>query len=269
MALTEFQIKVLRLLRSQQDIGINSYFAGGAALNHVLGTPRLSKDIDLFHDTTEALIVTWNNDKQRLINNGYVVEIERESASYIEAKIVLGQQTVLIQWARDSAFRFFPLIEDALFGKTLHPFDLATNKLLAMAGRLEPRDWVDTIECHRHIQPLGFLIWSASGKDPGINPEMLIADAARLHYSQQEINMLDFKEEVPTASVLSQEWKTAIETAKTIVNILPDEHIGECILTRENQLFRGSKEEFQKDYSEEKIIFHTGSIGGVLPRIIR
>jgi len=37
----------------------------------------------------------------------------------------------------------------------LHPFDLATNKVLALVGRLEVRDWVDVIECDRRLQPFG------------------------------------------------------------------------------------------------------------------
>jgi hypothetical protein len=35
------------------------------------------------------------------------------------------------------------------FGLTLHPFDLATNKVLALVGRTEVRDWVDMVECGR------------------------------------------------------------------------------------------------------------------------
>jgi len=50
---------------------------------------------------------------------------------------------LIVEWARDSAFRFFPLIEHEELGATLHQFDLATNKVLALAGRLEVRDWVD------------------------------------------------------------------------------------------------------------------------------
>jgi len=38
---------------------------------------------------------------------------------------------VILEWARDSAFRFFPLIEHPDLGIVLHPFDLAANKVLA------------------------------------------------------------------------------------------------------------------------------------------
>jgi hypothetical protein len=45
----------------------------------------------------------------------------------------------------------------------LHPFDHATNKILALAGRREARDWIDAIQCHETLQPLGYLAWAASG----------------------------------------------------------------------------------------------------------
>ena len=35
------------------------------------------------------------------------------------------------------SFRFFPLVEHEELGLTLHPFGLATNKVLALIGRLE------------------------------------------------------------------------------------------------------------------------------------
>ena len=47
------------------------------------------------------------------------------------------------------------LMEDSLMGLTLHPFDLATNKVLAMAGRVEVRDWIDVLNCDERLQPFG------------------------------------------------------------------------------------------------------------------
>jgi len=45
----------------------------------------------------------------------------------------------------------FPLVEHAELGLALHPFDLATNKVLALVGRAEPRDWIDAIHCAEHL----------------------------------------------------------------------------------------------------------------------
>ena len=269
MALTESQTTVLRLLTEKRRSATGSYIAGGAALNQVLGTGRRSNDRYLFHDTTEALQNTWDDDKKTLLDNGFAVEVEREAPSFIDADIVRGSEHVLIQWARDSAFRFFPLVEDKVLGLTLHPLDLATNKILALAGRLEPRDWIDTIECHRHIQPLGYLMWAACGKDPGINPQVLLADAGRFHYSQQEIDPLDFEGETPSAALLSTGWKEALMTAAELIAGLPDEHLGECILDSDRALYKGSAEQFGRDFVAGNLRFHKGSIHGAWPQIVR
>ena len=51
MALTEFQRAVCRLIAANRIATGESYVAGGVALNELLATPRISRDIDLFHDT--------------------------------------------------------------------------------------------------------------------------------------------------------------------------------------------------------------------------
>jgi hypothetical protein len=268
MALTEYQIVVLKLLAERRKNDGESYIAGGTALNLLLQTPRMSKDIDIFHDTGDALIKAWESDKKILKTNGYKVEIIREYPSFIEAEIHKTEKSVLIQWCRDSAFRFFPLIEHPILGLTLHPFDLATNKILAMSGRLEPRDWIDSIECSRAVQQLGFLIWAAAGKDPGLNPNMLLEDASRLHYSQTEINMLDFEGEIPSVATLSRLWKEEISEGKKIIEELPEEMLGRCVLFNNGTLYNWSSlDEIKEDLSQKRIVFHEGKIGGAWPEI--
>ena len=268
MALAEYQIAVLRLLSERRKREGVSYIAGGVALNDALKACRRSNDIDIFHDTTEALRTTWSADRKALSNAGYSIEIIRENPSYVEAVVRKNDDQVLIQWLRDSAFRFFPLIEDALLGLTLHPFDLATNKILAMAGRLEPRDWIDTIECNRSLQPFGYLVWAATGKDPGINPEMLIDEAARLHYSQADIDSLDFGSVAVSAAALAVEWKHTIAAAQQIIDILPAEKIGACVLNkRTTALYTEPADQLAHDLASENIMFHKGSIGGAWPNI--
>lgn len=60
MALTVFQRSVCQLLARSRVASGESYVAGGAALNELLQAPRLSRDIDLFHDTEIALDASWN-----------------------------------------------------------------------------------------------------------------------------------------------------------------------------------------------------------------
>ena len=64
MAITPFQSGILKLLAVRRREMGESYVAGGVALNLLLDTPRRSRDIDLFHDTGEALAATWTSDRE-------------------------------------------------------------------------------------------------------------------------------------------------------------------------------------------------------------
>jgi hypothetical protein len=128
------------------------------------------------------------------------------------------------------AFRFFPLVQHEDFGLTLHPFDLATNKVLALVGRLEARDWVDVINCHERIQRFGYLAWAASGKDPGFSPAAILEQAGRsARYSVAEIAELSFAGPPPDAAELSRRWHAMLNEARDLVSILPPAEIGKCV----------------------------------------
>jgi hypothetical protein len=62
--------------------------------------------------------------------------LTRERMGSVEAEVGDDGVRARLEWARDSAFRFFPLLHHQGFGLTLRPFDLATNKVLALVGRL-------------------------------------------------------------------------------------------------------------------------------------
>ncbi|MBT3378744.1 MAG: hypothetical protein HN742_21530 [Lentisphaerae bacterium] len=267
MAVTAFQTGVLRLLAAQRRERGESYVAGGVALNALLAAPRRSRDIDLFHDTTEALNATWVMDRNVLTVNGYEVRTVREARTFVEASVSRGDEGTAVQWVRDSAYRFFPLIEDDLMGLTLHPFDLATNKVLALVGRLEVRDWVDVLNCDRRLQPLGYLAWAACGKDPGYNPHALLALAARHHYSQPEVDALDFEGDAPDASAFARAWHKALASAASICERLPVERVGTCVVSGQSDLFRGDAAELKQALREGSITFHDGRIGGSWPSV--
>ena len=100
---------------------------------------------------------SWAIDRGLIENHGCAVVPLREREGLVEAVVRRGAESLTLQWTRNSAVQFFPLVEHEDFGLALHSFDLATNKVLAMVGRLEVRDWVDVITSHERIQPLGFL----------------------------------------------------------------------------------------------------------------
>lgn len=265
MALTPLQIEILRLLAERRRHTGESYVAGGVALNLAIKSRRRSRDIDLFHDSDQALRESWAADHHLLRANGYTVTPLHETPVFIEAYVNRNSEPVLVQWARDSAFRFYPLVEDDLLGLTLHPFDLATNKVLALAGRLEPRDWVDMLGCHNRIQHLGYLTWAACGKDPGFSPEAILDVARRQHYAQAEIDLLDFDGPPPSAAELGVAWKRAIAEAGTIVRALPEDCVGHCLVDMNGQLYDGSVDLLLRDLGDNNVQFRAGTIGGVLP----
>jgi len=266
MALTPFQRDVCRLLAKHRIAGGESYVAGGASLNELIASPRISRDVDLFHDSEQALEKTWGADRSLLEAHSYQLRVLRDRPGIVEAEVARGGESVLLQWTRDSAFRFFPLVEHADFGLTLHPFDLATNKVLALVGRLEVRDWVDAILCHEKIQPLGYMAWAACGKDPGFGPRAILEQAARSsRYSAEEVAQLDFAGSPPDAAVLSHRWHKAHSEAETICSALPTEQVGRCVLTGDGRLYTARPEEIPSDLKRGAIRFHSGRLGGAFP----
>ena len=265
MAATPYQCGILRTLAVHRKQRGESYVAGGVALNQLLSAPRLSRDIDLFHNSQEAVALTWAVDRTLLAAAGYIVEPLREAPSFVEARVSRGIDRVIMQWAQDSAFRFFPLLEDDLMGLVLHPFDLATNKVLAMAMRMEARDWIDVLNCDSEVQPLGYLAWAACGKDPGYNPLSLLAEISRAHYSQAELDMLDFSGSKPDAVRLGELWHEILQTAKILCRCLPPGELGKCVISREGELFRGDAEALSEALKNKEVGFHQGRLGGSWP----
>jgi len=268
MALSQFQRSVCRLLAAHRTPDVGSYVAGGVALNETLDATRLSRDVDVFHDTLEALDATWVADRILLEENGYSVDIVRERSGFVEVVISRNHESVEMQWVRDSAFRFFPLAPHPDFGLTLHPFDLATNKVLALVGRVEVRDWIDTLTCHHKVAPLGLLAWAACGKDEGWNPQLIVDEANRTaHYAREEILELDWSGEPPDFASLKTQWRDAVMQARRSIEILPPEEAGHAVLTERGTPFLRDLAQLQSALEDETVRFHAGHIGGAWPQI--
>jgi hypothetical protein len=243
--------------------------AGGAALNELLGAPRISRDVDLFHDTESALDRSYYVDRGLLEQNGYAVRPVRERQAFIEAEVSRGAEVVLLQWVRDSAYRFFPLVEHPTFGLALHPFDLATNKVLAFAGRLEVRDWIDVIHCDQSLQPFGYLVWAACGKDPGFSPTALLDHAARTgRYSAEEVRSLSFEGPPPDPAALGRQWHSLLASARVTIDDLPADQAGRCVLDQQGRLFTGLGGTLRDALARRGLVFRSGSIRGVLPQLV-
>ena len=268
MALTPFQREVCQLL-ARHRAAQKGYVAGGAALNTLLDAPRLSDDVDIFHDTEAAVSVSWDEDRALLEQSDYTVELLRRFPTFIEARVAQGENTLVIQWAYDSAFRYFPLIEHPELGFTLHPLDAATNKVLAFVGRIEPRDWVDTMTSSDKLQHLGLLAWAACGKDPGYSPLFLLEEAARsAHFSAPEYDKLSFDGAPPDPLQLGQKWRAMLAQAREIVEILPPETVGQCVVTAEETLCNLAPQDLKVALANDEIRYHQGRVCGAWPQIV-
>lgn len=201
-------------------------------------------------------------------DHGYEIRSIHERPGYVEAVVAKGQDSVLMQWTRDSAFRFFPLVCSEEFGLVLHPFDLATNKVLALAGRLEIRDWIDLITCHERIQPLGYLAWAACGKDPGFSPLTILEQADRSgHYTTVELDGLSFEGPPPDLANLLRKWRLMLQEAREMIAVLPPAQAGTCVLQRRGDLYRGDLLQLRRDLVADDLIFHSGKIRGAYPQL--
>ena len=268
MALTPFQRTICRVIADHRIQSGEAYVAGGAALNELTGASRLSRDIDLFHDTDAALQATWLADRRLLEDRGFAVHVRRLHPSLVEAEVRGEGEAVRVEWARDSSFRFFPLVTHAEFGLTLHPVDLATNKVLALVGRVEVRDWIDVMTSHHRIQPLGYLAWAACGKDPGFGPASILEHAARTsRYSAAEVARLAFAGDPPDAAELSRTWHRILAEAKAITETLPPAQTGTCVLSMDGDLCRAAIGELSALVAEGSLLFHAGTIRGAFPQL--
>ena len=171
MPITKFQKQVLSLLRDHRNP--ESYIAGGTAIQRHPDSIRYSADIDIFHDTDLAVISAYESDRNHLIKFGFAVDTYVFQPSFVRATVSKAGEAVKLEWVRDTAFRFFPVIKDEDLGYRLHDVDLAINKCLALANRSEIRDALDCLELDRKVLSLAASVSAACGKDPGFTPELM------------------------------------------------------------------------------------------------
>ena len=200
--------------------------AGGAVINRSDASPRFSADLDLFHDAAESVAVCANADAEVLIKAGYAVEWQIRKASYYRAQASRGTDSLKLEWCSDSAFRFFPVQADPDFGYSLHLADLATNKVLALAGRSEFRDLLDILYLHDTYLSLGAVCWAACGKDEGFTPLSLL-DHAKRNTKFQAANLVSGHLAHPvTLPDLKERWLEAASAAEGLFARLAAREVG-------------------------------------------
>ena len=261
MPLTAYQQDVAELLASNRTE--DSYLAGGAALHLQPNSKRYSNDLDYFHDSVERVASAFEQDRADLEKYNHQVQVQLNRPGYVRAIVSKAGQSTNVEWAHDSAWRFMPPIKNDTVGYQLHPIDLAINKVLALAGRDEARDFVDVLMLDRDLLPLGALCWAAVGKDPGFSPGSLLELLKRRgRYQPEDYARLHLSEPVDLQQTKSR-WLDALALAETFIAERNPDNIG-CLY------YDATQQKFVAPATGAlgaNIAPHFGRPGGVLPSV--
>jgi len=231
MPLGDFEKQILRLLAANRNP--DSYVAGATILHRSENSPRASQDIDLFHDTEESILDAVIRDRSALEQSGYQVEIGPPQPTFQRGIVTKDEHVTKIEWVFDSAFRFFPIQMDLELGYILNFWDAATNKVLALAGRNEIRDYLDVLHLHQNHLSLGALAWAASGKDGGLTPDFILEEAQRnSRFPNSQMAKLKLSQPVDLVA-LKHIWLDALRAARELFPRLPAEEVG-CLYLDES-----------------------------------
>jgi len=259
MPLTDYQAILARLLSENRTF--DSYLAGGAAILIEPNTMRYSRDLDYFHDSEARVAEAFSSDRGLIETAGYSIDVDLNQPGFVRAIVRKDGQATKIEWARDSDWRFMPTLRDDRVGYVLHPVDLATNKVLALAGRDEPRDVLDALHLHRRVLVLGALCWAACGKDPGFTPLSLLELLRRRgRIREEDLTRLDLAEPFDLQAI-RREWLEALDSVEPFVTSRPPEEIG-CLY------YSASRQGFVDPREVADAVPHHGRPGGVLPRVV-
>ncbi|MHB1328951.1 MAG: nucleotidyl transferase AbiEii/AbiGii toxin family protein [Gemmatimonadales bacterium] len=263
MPLTEHQRRILSVLATGRQP--ERYLAGGAAIHFSPNSTRYSDDLDFFHDSEARVAATFAADRAVLEAAGFEVEVEISQPGLIRSTVRLDGVSTKVDWAHDTAWRFMPLVTDELGGLLLHDVDLAVNKVLALAGRNEPRDYVDMLYLHERVLSLGALIWAACGKDPGFTPLSLLELLKRRgRYRPEDIERLQLTQPFDLVHAKGV-WLEALEEAEQFVRGRAPEELG-CLYyaTAEGRFITPTS---AIDLAAPGVVCHFGAPGGVIPTV--
>jgi hypothetical protein len=261
MPITAFQKQVLALLKANRNP--ESYVAGGTAIQRAHDSIRYSEDVDIFHDVDQAVTDSYNADKVLLEKCGYIVATQISQPSFYRAVVGKEGNRLKLEWVRDTAFRYFPVVDDDALGYRLHDVDLAVNKCLALANRSVVRDALDIVELDRDVMSLAAMISAACGKDPGFTPELMLEMIQRhMTFTPVELAAESLTKPVDAQELKRKLLKLLDETRRVFQGIAP-QYIG-CI-------FVDKKGQILKDLSKAptgNFTAHHGSVKGSWPLVI-
>ncbi|MDI6769381.1 MAG: nucleotidyl transferase AbiEii/AbiGii toxin family protein [Anaerolineales bacterium] len=165
--LTPIQKAFLSVFASLPDQS-QFFLAGGTALAEYYFGHRLSFDLDIFTGVDGLVLPTSYQIEKVFAEHGLQIQVTRRFSSFAQFLFTQGQDSLKIDLAFDSPYRFEPpvLTETGVYVNDYA--DLRVDKLLAYFGRAEPRDAVDLYFIMQR-EPLETLLAQAADKDPGFD----------------------------------------------------------------------------------------------------
>lgn len=191
--LTELQAQTLKVLFQIKEISQNFYLTGGTALSAYYLQHRYSDDLDIF--THSVSIETIDRTvRDGLATNGLRPECERQSSTFRRYKI---NDTLQLDLVHDVDFRVgSPQLVDGIMIDSKK--NIAVNKITAIYGRLDPKDYIDLFFLMRDGEfDITDLLTLAEKKDAGIEPfqwAKVINDAETISVLPRMIAKCDLKE---------------------------------------------------------------------------
>ena len=160
--LTELQERTWRILAAVPEAD-GFALAGGSALILTGVVQRGSNDLDVFGTYPGSAIPFAEAAQRGLTSEGLNPTVERWGEGFVRMRVTDGADTTWVDIAID--VRRHPTVADPT-GPVLNIRELAADKMLALVGRVAPRDYIDVcaITQRHHISDV--IDW-ASDKDTG------------------------------------------------------------------------------------------------------
>ena len=156
-----------------------------------------------------------------------------------------------------------PPVADETGGPVLHEVDSAINKVLTLAGSGEARDFVDIMQAHDNVLPLGAMVWAAAGKEPGFSPMSLLERLKRCgRYQPEDMARLVLASTLDLVKAKTA-WRAVLSAADEFVRSRPHHEVGCLYYSPGHDCFVAPSPE--RSLKEQGLVTHFGQPGGSSP----
>ena len=191
--LTTLQQRVRRIVAELPEADTVALAGGGALIVHGI-VDRATTDLDFFSPDAVDVRIFAEATRNALLQDGLSVVTDRSNSDFVRLHVDDGDDEMSIDIG--ISHRAFPPVPTAQ-GRLLAVEDFAGDKLLALFGRAEPRDFVDIHALAARFE-LTDLYRFAADKDPGFGLQHL-SDALGVfdHHPRQAFPVTDSEYEGP------------------------------------------------------------------------